>query len=119
MSTPGRTRTCNPRFRRPMLYPLSYGRVTWLSVYAVNGRPAPLSPTGIAIPAGLSCQRLCRSGKSADLFFNGGAEAVPGTGGVRAVSTVEDVRSVPSQSLDNNRPISHHIPLQRSRFQEK
>ena len=24
---PGRTRTCDPRLRRPMLYPLSYGRV--------------------------------------------------------------------------------------------
>ena len=23
---PGRIRTCNPRLRRPMLYPLSYGR---------------------------------------------------------------------------------------------
>jgi hypothetical protein len=25
-STPGRTRTCNPRFWRPVLYQLSYGR---------------------------------------------------------------------------------------------
>ena len=25
--TPGRIRTCDPRFRRPMLYPLSYGRM--------------------------------------------------------------------------------------------
>jgi hypothetical protein len=25
-SAPGRTRTCNPWFRRPVLYPLSYGR---------------------------------------------------------------------------------------------
>ena len=23
--TPGRIRTCDPRFRKPMLYPLSYG----------------------------------------------------------------------------------------------
>jgi hypothetical protein len=23
---PGRIRTCNPRLRRPVLYPLSYGR---------------------------------------------------------------------------------------------
>ena len=24
-TTPGRIRTCDPRFRKPMLYPLSYG----------------------------------------------------------------------------------------------
>ncbi len=27
LSAPGRTRTCNPWFRRPVLYPLSYGRI--------------------------------------------------------------------------------------------
>ncbi len=28
-SAPGGTRTPNPWFRRPVLYPLSYGRVAW------------------------------------------------------------------------------------------
>jgi hypothetical protein len=32
---PGRNRTCDPRLRRPMLYPLSYGRVS--SLYEVTG----------------------------------------------------------------------------------
>ncbi|MFM2093242.1 MAG: hypothetical protein RIS70_366, partial [Planctomycetota bacterium] len=26
-NTPGRIRTCDPRFRKPVLYPLSYGGV--------------------------------------------------------------------------------------------
>ena len=39
IGAPGRSRTCDPRLRRPMLYPLSYGRV----VFIVR-RPVPLAP---------------------------------------------------------------------------
>jgi hypothetical protein len=27
VGAPGRSRTCDPRLRRPVLYPLSYGRM--------------------------------------------------------------------------------------------
>ena len=38
-NTPGRTRTCNPRFRRPMLYPLSYGCVESIVAVLRAGQP--------------------------------------------------------------------------------
>ena len=38
MSTPGRIRTCDLRFRKPLLYPLSY-RLTF--AYQIYRKPAP------------------------------------------------------------------------------
>ena len=35
MSAPGRDRTCDLRFRKPLLYPLSYGGETWAAAYAL------------------------------------------------------------------------------------
>ena len=34
--TPDRIRTCDPRFRRPMLYPLSYGRRSSTNIATFN-----------------------------------------------------------------------------------
>ncbi len=49
---PGRIRTCNPRLRRPMLYPLSYGRnlieVIWSGQQDSNLRPS--APKADALP---------------------------------------------------------------------
>lgn len=46
MSAPGRTRTCDTRFRKPLLYPLSYegaiAQVTYLRVLRYT-RPSPVS----------------------------------------------------------------------------
>ena len=54
--TPGRIRTCNPRLRRPVLYPLSYGRNAflpcrfrgWSGWRDLN--PRPIAPKAIALP---------------------------------------------------------------------
>ena len=49
LGAPGRIRTRDPRFRRPMLYPLSYGRVTFCGVTAcgyADGVNACLRCTG-------------------------------------------------------------------------
>ena len=35
---PGRTRTCNPRLRRPMPYPLGHGALCWFDVRRVSRR---------------------------------------------------------------------------------
>ena len=37
-STPGRTRTCNPRFRRPMLYPIELRARLWSRVQRHDNR---------------------------------------------------------------------------------
>jgi hypothetical protein len=45
-NTPGRTRTCNPRFRRPMLYPLSYGCARPIVAVLWAGQRRPAVPGG-------------------------------------------------------------------------
>ena len=76
---PGRTRTCNLRIRRPLLYPLSYGgwdvrhqRKRRRSPVIVRARPEP----GGSAPRGAFCQ--VRSHRD-----NGRVSAQPGTAPVQ------------------------------------
>jgi hypothetical protein len=52
IGAPGRIRTCNPRLRRPVLYPLSYGRnfdvIVWSGQQDLNLRPS--APKADALP---------------------------------------------------------------------
>src|SRR5215471_15607153 len=60
---PGRIRTCNPRLRRPVLYPLSYGRysfeVYWSGQQDLNLRPS--APKADALPD-CAMPRACTQG---------------------------------------------------------
>src|SRR3954454_17396678 len=48
---PGRIRTCGTRFRKPLLYPLSYGAVAWRRVVAAPmGRGYPVAGEPLATP---------------------------------------------------------------------
>ncbi len=48
-STPGRIRTCNPRFRRPMRYPIAPRTHLTPKKYAIRPRFATLPPDGFSI----------------------------------------------------------------------
>ena len=56
VSAPGRNRTCDPRLRRPMLYPLSYGRV------ALNVRPPSAVTSGVAMSPNAVATRITGRG---------------------------------------------------------
>ena len=51
--TPGRIRTCDPRLRRPLLYPLSYGRaIVILTTYVtVRGPASAIVPAFVPMAA--------------------------------------------------------------------
>jgi len=48
-NTPGRVRTCDRRFRKPLLYPLSYERVDAVEMIRLKMRPAGFEPAACGL----------------------------------------------------------------------